>query len=210
MTCHSMKQFRLAATLLVALGLGFTQTLPVQASAVGEFADSSILEKNYQFNLEDSTLTPSQSVKNKPSAAVVQAGETGSAIGNFSTKTNSSAANRSQAKQSQKESGDAGDNRFFPFALIAIIAVIIYNLFSRGGRTAAAQPTPRTTPSTQTTTGPNDPATLPSPPSQVEQEPPAPVAVPTPALLPGLLGMGLKLMRQKKVHSQTAPGLEAS
>ncbi|PSR17492.1 hypothetical protein C8255_12330 [filamentous cyanobacterium CCP3] len=205
---HSIKQLKLVTALLVAFGLGFTRILPVQASAIAGVTDSSKLEKTYQFHLEDSTLATPQSAKNKPPASVVQAGA-GSAISNDPTKTNSSAAKTSQAKQSQKEPGDTADNRFFPFALIAIIAVIIYNLLNRGGRTPAAQPTPPTAPSTQTTSGANDPVTL--PPSQVNDKDAAePVAVPTPALLPGLLGLGLKLMRQKKVGAQTASGLEAS
>jgi hypothetical protein len=208
MTRHSIEQFRLAATLLVALGLGLTRILPVQASAIAGVTNSSKPEKTYQFYLEDSTSVTSQSVKNKPPASVVQTGA-GSAIGNSPTKTDSSAARTAQANKSQKEPGDDSANGFFPLALIAIIAVIIYNLLNRGGRTAAAQPTPQTAPPAQKTSGTNNPTTL--PPSQVDDKDPVePVAVPTPALLPGLLGMGLKLMRQKKAHLQTAPDLEVS
>jgi len=127
------------------------------------------------------------------------------AIGIFSTKSEPSAVNNSPANQSQKEPGDTSDG-FFSLALMAIIAVIIYNLLNRGGRTAAAQPAPPKAPPTPTVKGANAPATLPAPPA-VEKEA-EPVALPTPALLPGLLGLGLKLMRQKKVYSQTASGVE--
>lgn len=203
MTGHSMKQFRLAATLLVAIGLGFTRILPVQASAIADFADSSNLEKNYQFKLEDPTLAPSQSVKNKPPASVTQVG-TGSAIGNFPTKTEPSAAKTSQAHRSQKKSGDDDDNRFFFIVWIAFIAAIFYNFLTRGAHPAAAEkPTPPK--DGEANSEAKNSTTLSS--SKVDNEA-EPVAVPTPALLPGLLGMGLKLMRDKKVHSQTASGLE--
>ncbi len=207
MTGHSMKQFRLAATLLVALGLGFTRILPVQASASAEFGDSSKLEKNYQFNLDDSTLVPSHSVKNKPSASFVQSGKSSTAKDISPTQNDSSTAKRSKANQSQKRPGDASGNGFFPFALVAIITLIIYNLLNRGGSTAAAEPTQAS--STLATNGASDPTMLP-PPAAMEEKKEPPVAVPTPALLPGLLGMGLKLMRDKKVHALTASGLEAS
>ncbi|MGB6016131.1 MAG: PTPA-CTERM sorting domain-containing protein [Nodosilinea sp.] len=207
MTRHSVKQFRLAATLLIALGLGFTRILPVQASTIAQFTDSSNLEKNYQFNLENSTLAPPSSAKNKPLASGVQAEETGAAIGIFSTKSDSSTANRSSANQSQKEPGDASGNGFLPFALIVTLALIIYNLLNR--RTAAAQPAPPTAPSTLTTNGANAPTTI-LPPAEGEKEESEPVTVPTPALLPGLLGLGLKLMRQKEVESQAASELEVS
>ncbi|MGB3137373.1 MAG: PTPA-CTERM sorting domain-containing protein [Nodosilinea sp.] len=212
MTNYSVKQFRLLIALTISLGLGFGRTLPVQASAIVKPADRLQLD-NYQFKLTDPA-SP-RSAHGQPKAAATQRGSSGAASGTLSTQAAPATASRSQTSQPANGQEGSSFNGFSIGALGAVIALIIYNLFHRGGgkpaepAELAKSPAP---PITTEGTGPTVDLSLSDPAGQEEpgEKFVDPVAVPTPALLPGLLALGLKLRQKQKAEAQTVSELKVS
>ncbi|TVQ10489.1 MAG: PTPA-CTERM sorting domain-containing protein [Leptolyngbya sp. DLM2.Bin27] len=228
MTADSMKQsinnFKLAVTVVLSFGLGMARVLPVQAAAIAKPLNpsqsySQTLE-SYQLKLDDLTL---------PSTVKTQTRAAQTALAPFSWDAEAPAPQVAQATQADRDDTEAGQGARFSEGLFSVVffatlAYMIYNLISRGRSVATVSPpSPTTTRPASTgpastgpvstgpvstgpvSTGPAAPnaATETSaPPTWGETPSNAPVAVPSPALLPGLLGLSLKLLRQKKAEPQ--------
>jgi hypothetical protein len=199
MTTHSIKRFKLAVAVVLSFGLGMARVLPVQAAVLAKPIDplrsrSQPLD-SYQFQLDDLTLRlPSAA---KPQARVAQ---TALESPSWSTETPAPRASRAARGDAAKGQGASYSEGFFSLVFFTTIVFLIYKLISSGKSVAAASlPGPATAPSSPAAAAITTTETI-APPALVETESDEPVAVPTPALLPGLLGLSLKLFRQKKAE----------
>jgi hypothetical protein len=201
MNAYLMNKFKLAVAIPLSLGLGVARVLPVQAAAIisPTAASRSYFQPpdSYQFKLDDIAL-PS------PAKSQARGAQTALEPPNWSAQPPAPQTSRAAKRDSAKNQGDNSSEGFFVLVIFATIIAIFYNLISRGnsGNTVASSGS-KAGPSSLDMAAIADPEVI-SPPALDKTTFEEPVAVPTPALLPGLLGLGLKLFRQKKAESQSA------
>lgn len=201
MNDHSMKRFKLAIAIPLSLGLGMARVLPVEAAAIAKPTAPSPSHSQpldgYQFKLDGLALSSTA----KPMAKVAQT----------ALEPPTWSADTPAPKAPQTAKGDAANNQeekssdgFFALVIFATVLAIIYNLISRGKSAATVSPPgPKTGQSSPEAAAIAETKAI-APPALEQKASDEPTAVPTPALLPGLLGLSLKLFRQKKTESQTA------
>ncbi len=123
---------------------------------------------------------------------------------NWRVQTPAPKTSRVAKRDAAKDQGDNSSEGFFALVIFATIVAIFYNLISRGKSVAPVSSSgPTTGLSSPEVAVIAEPKAI-SPPVLGKPKSDEPVAVPTPALLPGLLGLSLKLLRQKKAESQSA------
>ena len=200
MNAHSMKRFKLAIAIPLSLGLGMARVLPVEAAAIARPTAPSQSHSQpldgYQFKLDGLAL-PSTA---KPSAKVAQ---TALEPPNWSADTPAPKAPQAAKGDAANKQEEKSSEGFFALVIFATVLAIIYNLISRGKSAATVSPPGPKTESSSPAAAIAETKAI-SPPVLEKKVADEPVAVPTPALLPGLLGLSLKLFRQKKAEPQSA------
>jgi hypothetical protein len=198
----SVKSFKLAVTVAISLSLGFAKVLPIQAAAIATPTRNEQSLKSEQFKLDQfedlfPALKDAGNDQYKSRQRVVSMEST------EPSPTKAKGIKGAKAQSEGEQGGSVGEG-FGAFVLFATIFFILYSLFFRQGSAAAPQPTAKVAAPSQG--APEDTVTTPD----LAGGPADPAVIPTPALLPGLLGLGLKLLRQKKADSQLSPELEVS
>ncbi len=183
MTHHStLKRLNLAVAMTLALGLGITRALPVQAASLTNSSNNPLIPESQAFKLEQMTFNPN-GAKTKPISTSYQGQGNSTLAPNTTTtdKTLVSSAGGDAAPVSPLEG-------IVLIGLIGVILVAIFDLFDgdQGSKDQAASQ------------------------NVSKSNPQEPVPVPTPALLPGLLGLGLKLLQQKKADSERSLDAEVA
>jgi hypothetical protein len=185
MTHHStLKRLNLAVAMTLALGLGITRALPVQAASLTNSSNNPLIPESQAFKLEQMTFN-SNGAKTKTINTSYQG------QGNSTLAPNTETTNKTLARSTggQGESGVAPASPLEGIFFIAALAAFLIALFSNGGQGSKTQA---------------------APPPNGNPDPGQPVPVPTPALLPGLLGLGLKLLQQKKADSERSLDAEVA
>jgi hypothetical protein len=168
----------------LALGLGITRALPVQAASLTNSSNNPLIPESQAFKLEKMTLNPNEA-KTKTINTSYQ-GQGDSALAPNPAITNKTLASPADGKEAEGAESVSPIALFLAcLGLLAIIATFFSN-DSQGSKAQAA------------------PATSDNP------DPDQPVPVPTPALLPGLLALGLKVLRQKKADSERSLDAEVA
>jgi hypothetical protein len=193
----SVKGFNLAVATTICLGLGAARTLPVQAAVLTNSARDRQTLEYPTLNFEFSPLTSQPATSSQPYATTITSGNVLSA----NSSSTGAAPAKGAADNKEEEDSDSALEGFFLLAFFSMLLILIANLLSGGeGSTQTTQQalpqTPLANPGGGTPLNPSAPGTS--------------TPVPTPALLPGLLALSLKLLRQKKSDSQPALNAEGA
>ncbi len=172
MTHHStLKRLNLAVAMTLALGLGITRALPVQAASLTNSSNNPLIPESQAFKLEKMTFNPNGATDNPINTAYLGQGD-------------STLAPSDILASGAGEEGEESASTLEGIVFISALAAILIALLGNGGQGSDAKAAPPTTDDL--------------------------VPVPTPALLPGLLGLGLKLLRQKKADSERSLDAEVA
>lgn len=204
MSYRSIQKFKLAVTVAVSLGLGFARVLPIQAASVAKPSHNlqslesqrfKVNEPNLKLNITPTSPTPTYTTKNQGVINGVKPGA-------FDTQGINIAAGDADQKEDDSAAGG-----FFGLALLVALIILIINSFSNNKSPASTTPPQSTTAlPPEGTTGGTSTSPLPGGDQGIND----PVPVPTPALLPGLLALSVKLLRQRKDQTEMALESELS
>jgi hypothetical protein len=201
MTADLMKKSKLAVAVVLSFGLGMARVLPVHAVAIAKpttpgQSHTQPLD-SYQFKLDDLALPAATKTQ-------VRVAQTAFEPLNQSAETATPKASGATRGAAAKGQGTLFSEGFFSLVFFATVLYIIYNLIASNKSVADVNQSNPTTESSSSETAAIAALETTEPLTPGETAPDKPAAVPTPALLPGLLGLSLKLFRQKKAESRAA------